>query len=46
MPDGQANELDFLGVGVVQQDPVDIEYQYFVHPRKKSVPTVDWREAP
>jgi hypothetical protein len=42
-----ANErpLDFISVGVVREDPGDIEYRYIVESNDEGRPTVTWEEV-
>lgn len=43
--DGYHEPLDFLSIGVVQDDPGDIEYRYHVRPNSGHRPTVDYEEV-
>lgn len=48
---GRAKKLAFLGVGIIDRNPGDIEYEYTVHcdgsdPFNARRPKVTWREVP
>lgn len=43
--EGEPCPLAFLGVGVLQENPGDIEYEYFVDCSGSRRPEVFWREA-
>lgn len=37
--------LDFLGVGVVQKNPPDIEYEYFIKCSNTQIPKVEYKRV-
>lgn len=42
-PKCEKNNLDFLGVGIIMNNPGDIEYEYFIRCYSDGVPIVEWR---